>query len=232
MRLGRRAMPTSTTRRPRRCFPRRSTRCRTRLGGSATRRRCTPPAGAPGALVEESRETLAAALGARPSEVVFTGGGTEADNLAVKGLFWARRGEDPPAPAHPGQRRRAPRRARPVAVAGRARGRRRRVAAGRRGRPGRTRRRCAAAIARRPRVGRAGHRDVGEQRGRHRAADRRAGRDRPRVRRAAPLRRGAGRRAAARRLRGERAGRDDRHRPQDRRAARGRRARARPRRRT
>jgi cysteine desulfurase len=46
-------------------------------------------------IVEESREALAAALGARPSEVVFTGGGTEADNLAVKGLYWARRAEDP-----------------------------------------------------------------------------------------------------------------------------------------
>ncbi|MEU6344193.1 cysteine desulfurase family protein [Streptomyces sp. NPDC046977] len=45
--------------------------------------------------VEESREALAAALGARPSEIVFTGGGTEADNLAVKGLFWARREADP-----------------------------------------------------------------------------------------------------------------------------------------
>ncbi|WP_326596411.1 cysteine desulfurase family protein [Streptomyces sp. NBC_01803] len=45
--------------------------------------------------VEEGRETLAAALGARPSEVVFTAGGTEADNLAVKGLFWARRDADP-----------------------------------------------------------------------------------------------------------------------------------------
>ncbi len=42
-------------------------------------------------LVEESRERIAEALGARPSEVVFTGGGTEADNLAVKGIFWARR---------------------------------------------------------------------------------------------------------------------------------------------
>ena len=46
-------------------------------------------------VVEESRETVAQALGARPSEVVFTSGGTEADNLAVKGLFWARRGADP-----------------------------------------------------------------------------------------------------------------------------------------
>ncbi|MEU6079713.1 cysteine desulfurase family protein [Streptomyces sp. NPDC047108] len=45
--------------------------------------------------VEESRETLAAALGARPSEVVFTAGGTESDNLAVKGLYWARRAADP-----------------------------------------------------------------------------------------------------------------------------------------
>ena len=46
-------------------------------------------------VVEESREQIAAAYGARPSEVVFTSGGTEADNLAVKGLFWARRAEDP-----------------------------------------------------------------------------------------------------------------------------------------
>lgn len=45
--------------------------------------------------VEEGREALAAALGARPSEVVFTCGGTEADNLAVKGLYWARRAADP-----------------------------------------------------------------------------------------------------------------------------------------
>jgi cysteine desulfurase len=46
-------------------------------------------------VVEESRERLAAALGARPSEVVFTAGGTESDNLAVKGLYWARRDSDP-----------------------------------------------------------------------------------------------------------------------------------------
>ena len=46
-------------------------------------------------VVEEARESLAQALGARPSEVVFTGGGTEADNLAIKGLYWARRAEDP-----------------------------------------------------------------------------------------------------------------------------------------
>lgn len=45
--------------------------------------------------LEESRESLAARLGARPSEVIFTAGGTESDNLAVKGLFWARRDADP-----------------------------------------------------------------------------------------------------------------------------------------
>jgi cysteine desulfurase len=45
--------------------------------------------------VEESRERIAAALGARPSEVLFTSGGTESDNLAVKGIFWARRSADP-----------------------------------------------------------------------------------------------------------------------------------------
>jgi len=46
-------------------------------------------------VVEESRETVAQALGARPSEVLFTSGGTEADNLAIKGTFWARRDADP-----------------------------------------------------------------------------------------------------------------------------------------
>ncbi|WP_336712623.1 cysteine desulfurase family protein [Arthrobacter sp. USHLN218] len=46
-------------------------------------------------VVEDARETLAAAAGAHPSEVIFTSGGTEADNLAVKGLYWARRDEDP-----------------------------------------------------------------------------------------------------------------------------------------
>jgi cysteine desulfurase len=45
--------------------------------------------------MEESRETLAKLLGARPSEVIFTAGGTESDNLAVKGIYWARRDADP-----------------------------------------------------------------------------------------------------------------------------------------
>lgn len=42
-------------------------------------------------VVEEARESIAADLNARPSSVIFTSGGTEADNLAVKGLFWAAR---------------------------------------------------------------------------------------------------------------------------------------------
>ncbi|MEO8814512.1 MAG: cysteine desulfurase family protein [Mycobacterium sp.] len=45
--------------------------------------------------LEESRESIAVDLGARPSEVIFTGGGTEGDNLAVKGIYWARRDADP-----------------------------------------------------------------------------------------------------------------------------------------
>ena len=53
-------------------------------GGRAARRQ-----------VEEAREAVAAAVGARPSEVVFTSGGTESDNLAVTGLFRARRAADP-----------------------------------------------------------------------------------------------------------------------------------------
>ena len=45
--------------------------------------------------VEESREAIADAVGALPSEVVLATGGTEADNLGVKGIFWARREADP-----------------------------------------------------------------------------------------------------------------------------------------
>ncbi|PRX48263.1 cysteine desulfurase [Prauserella shujinwangii] len=50
-------------------------------------------------VVEEAREVIADALGARPSEVIFTAGGTESDNLAVKGIYWAR------AKAEPARRR-------------------------------------------------------------------------------------------------------------------------------
>jgi cysteine desulfurase len=45
------------------------------------------------AALDEARERLAACLGARADEVVFTSGGTEADNLAVLGAWRARRGD-------------------------------------------------------------------------------------------------------------------------------------------
>ncbi len=38
--------------------------------------------------VEDARDRVASAIGCRPGEIVFTSGGTEADNLAVKGLVW------------------------------------------------------------------------------------------------------------------------------------------------
>ncbi len=46
-------------------------------------------------LVEEARESIAAAIGTVPGDVVLTSGGTEADNLAVKGIVWAARGTRP-----------------------------------------------------------------------------------------------------------------------------------------
>jgi cysteine desulfurase len=52
-------------------------------------------------VVEESREQLAEVFCARPSEVIFTSGGTEADNLAVKGLYWSRNASAAAAPGTP-----------------------------------------------------------------------------------------------------------------------------------
>lgn len=43
--------------------------------------------------VEEARERIAAFLGAAPGEIVFTSGGTESNNMAVKGAAYARRGK-------------------------------------------------------------------------------------------------------------------------------------------
>lgn len=48
------------------------------------------------AAIEEAREEVAAALGVGPREVVFTGSGTEADNLAIRGIAWASTGVEPP----------------------------------------------------------------------------------------------------------------------------------------
>jgi len=41
--------------------------------------------------LDEAREKVAAAIGADPSEIVFTSGGSESDNLAIKGFAWANR---------------------------------------------------------------------------------------------------------------------------------------------
>jgi cysteine desulfurase len=43
-------------------------------------------------MVEDARDRTAAAIGASPAEIVFTGGGTEADNLALKGAAHKMRG--------------------------------------------------------------------------------------------------------------------------------------------
>ncbi|MDQ3150135.1 MAG: aminotransferase class V-fold PLP-dependent enzyme, partial [Chloroflexota bacterium] len=39
--------------------------------------------------IDEAREIIAQGIGAQPREIVFTAGGTEADNLAIKGVGWA-----------------------------------------------------------------------------------------------------------------------------------------------
>ena len=44
--------------------------------------------------VEESRERIASLVECHPSEVIFTGSGTESNNLAIKGIYWHRRAED------------------------------------------------------------------------------------------------------------------------------------------
>jgi cysteine desulfurase len=46
-------------------------------------------------VVEESREKLATAVGAKPQEIIFTASGTEANNLAVKGMFWHTQRKNP-----------------------------------------------------------------------------------------------------------------------------------------
>lgn len=45
-------------------------------------------------VLEAARESLAVSVGANRSEVIFTSGGTESDNLAIKGLYWDRNGKD------------------------------------------------------------------------------------------------------------------------------------------
>ena len=42
-------------------------------------------------ILEDAREALATEIGCLPSEIIFTASGTEANNLALKGLYWAGR---------------------------------------------------------------------------------------------------------------------------------------------
>lgn len=46
-------------------------------------------------VLEQARESIAQDLGCNRSEVIFTSGGTESDNLGVKGIYWSRRAENP-----------------------------------------------------------------------------------------------------------------------------------------
>jgi len=41
--------------------------------------------------IEEAREQIAALVDCQPSEIIFTGSGTEANNTALKGLYWSRK---------------------------------------------------------------------------------------------------------------------------------------------
>jgi cysteine desulfurase len=43
--------------------------------------------------LEEARESIAKSVDCNRSEVIFTAGGTESDNLAIKGLYWQRNSE-------------------------------------------------------------------------------------------------------------------------------------------
>ena len=141
-------------------------------------------------VVEESREQIAEVFGARPSEVIFTSGGTEADNLAVKGLYWARRAAGPPASRQgPGRSGIVPHRVLATAIehhavldsvhwlAGHEEAEEHWLPVDETGmlQPAV----LAEAIGDAPDDGRPGHRDVGEQRGGHGAADRGARRAGP-----------------------------------------------------
>ena len=46
-------------------------------------------------MLEEARETIAASIGCDRNEVIFTSGGTESDNLAIKGIYWDVNSKDP-----------------------------------------------------------------------------------------------------------------------------------------
>ena len=64
-----------------------------RASASATRRARTSTAPRRRRAVERARAQVAALLGCEPDEIVFTASGSEADNLAIKGVALARLGE-------------------------------------------------------------------------------------------------------------------------------------------
>jgi cysteine desulfurase len=45
--------------------------------------------------VEDARDLLAKSIECAPSEIIFTGSGTEANNIAIKGIYWQRNSEKP-----------------------------------------------------------------------------------------------------------------------------------------
>ncbi len=47
--------------------------------------------------IQDSRETVAAVLNCRPGEIIFTSGGSESDNLALRGAAWRAREQGRPA---------------------------------------------------------------------------------------------------------------------------------------
>jgi len=49
-------------------------------------------AGRSATAIESARASVAGYIGARPDEIIFTGGGSEADNLAIKGTMWKKPG--------------------------------------------------------------------------------------------------------------------------------------------
>ena len=167
-------------------------------------------------VVEESRETIAQALNCRPGEVVFTSGGTEADNLALKGIHWSRvRGPGSGTPAdhvRPWSTTRCSTRSSGSQDSGDAEVRYVRVDASCRIDLDELR----ALVVRAAGVADLG--DVGQQRGRHRAADRGHRRHRGRARHPGAHRRGPGRRHGPGRLRGLRGRRAHPDRAQARRA--------------